>query len=69
MTGNAGGSICASSRTIGLSPQVWGWREPCRGLFIAAFVVKRRSVMGKYVLGWLLGVPVVVLVIIYLFMH
>jgi len=25
--------------------------------------------MGKYVLGWLLGVPVFVLVIIYLIMH
>jgi len=25
--------------------------------------------MGKYLVGWLLGVPVVVLVIIYLFMH
>jgi len=25
--------------------------------------------MGKYVLGWLLGVPVVVLVIIYLFFN
>ena len=26
-------------------------------------------VMGKYLLGWLLGVPVIVLVIIYFFMH
>jgi len=25
--------------------------------------------MGKYVLGWLLGVPAVVLVIVYFFMH
>jgi len=25
--------------------------------------------MGKYVLGWLLGVPMVVLVILYLFFH
>jgi len=25
--------------------------------------------MGKYLIGWLLGVPVVVLVIIHLFMH
>jgi len=25
--------------------------------------------MGKYVIAWLLGVPVVVLVIIYLLMH
>jgi len=27
------------------------------------------SVMGKYFIGWLLGVPVIVLVIIYLLMH
>jgi len=25
--------------------------------------------MGKYVLGWLLGIPAVVLVVIYFFMH
>ena len=36
----------------------------CRG-----FVAKRRKVMGKYALGWLLGVPVVVLVIVYLIMN
>jgi len=27
------------------------------------------SIMGKYVLGWLLGVPVIVLVIVYLFFN
>jgi len=25
--------------------------------------------MGKYVLGWFLGVPVIVLVVVYFFMH
>jgi len=25
--------------------------------------------MGKYVLGWLLGIPAIVLVVIYFFMH
>jgi hypothetical protein len=40
-----------------------------RGLFIAALVAKRRGGMGKYFVGRLLGVPVDVLVIIYLFMH
>jgi hypothetical protein len=29
----------------------------------------QETTMGKYVLGWLLGVPVFVLVIIYLVMH
>jgi hypothetical protein len=29
-------------------------------------IVKGAAVMGKYVLGWILGVPVFVLVIIYL---
>ena len=28
-----------------------------------------RIIMGKYVLGWLLGVPAIVLVVIYFFMH
>jgi hypothetical protein len=26
-------------------------------------------IMGKYLLGWLLGVPAIVLLVIYLFMH
>jgi len=25
--------------------------------------------MGKYVLGWLLGIPAIVLVVVYFFMH
>jgi hypothetical protein len=29
----------------------------------------RRNLMGKYLIGWLLGVPVIVLVIIYLFFN
>lgn len=29
-------------------------------------LMTRRCIMGKYFIGWLLGVPVVVLVIIYL---
>jgi hypothetical protein len=29
----------------------------------------RRLAMGKYVLAWLLGVPAIVLVVIYLFFH
>jgi hypothetical protein len=28
-----------------------------------------RCDMGKYVLGWILGVPAIVLVVIYFFMH
>jgi hypothetical protein len=27
------------------------------------------TLMGKYVLGWFLGVPVIVLVVIYFFLH
>jgi hypothetical protein len=34
---------------------------------IAFFI--RRYLMGKYLIGWLLGVPVIVLVIIYLFFN
>jgi hypothetical protein len=29
----------------------------------------RRSVMGKYFLAWLLGVPGIVLLVVYLFFH
>jgi hypothetical protein len=29
----------------------------------------RRAVMGKYLLAWLLGVPAVVLVVVYLLAH
>ena len=29
----------------------------------------KESVMGKYVLGWILGVPVVVLVVLYMIFH
>lgn len=28
--------------------------------------INRSAIMGKYVLGWLLGVPAVVLVVVYL---
>lgn len=31
--------------------------------------LKGASIMGKYVLGWILGVPVFVLVIIYVLFH
>ena len=31
--------------------------------------VKGAAVMGKYVLGWILGVPVFVLVMIYVLFH
>jgi hypothetical protein len=39
------------------------------GTFISGPATQRRTLMGKYVLGWMLGVPVIVLVIIYIFMH
>ena len=32
-------------------------------------IVLRRCIVGKYVLAWLLGVPVFVLVIVYLLFH
>jgi hypothetical protein len=37
-----------------------------RNFYRSSFLEKA---MGKYVLGWLLGVPVVVLAVIYLLMH
>ena len=32
-------------------------------------VNKQENIMGKYLLGWILGVPAVVLVVIYLIAH
>jgi hypothetical protein len=29
----------------------------------------RKAIMGKYISGWLLGIPAIVLVIFYFFMH
>jgi hypothetical protein len=39
-----------------LKPWHWSSFDPLTGA----------SIMGKYLLGWILGVPVIVLVIIYL---
>jgi len=43
----------------------------CNEHFRAAFPApdNRRRIMGKYVLGWLLGVPFIVLVVLYLIFH
>jgi hypothetical protein len=49
-----------------------GRRLLCRpGGFTDAWLVhnERRSIMGKYLLAWLLGVPGIVLLIVYLFFH
>ena len=48
-----------------------GGRESPNGHLFAVlvFAKQRRSMMGKYVIGWFLGVPVIVLVIIYLVMN
>ena len=31
--------------------------------------IERRTIMGKYFLAWILGVPAIVLVLIYMFFH
>ncbi|MEB0134149.1 hypothetical protein QN362_02270 [Actimicrobium sp. CCC2.4] len=37
---------------------------------IASFLAgASEDIVGKYLLGWLLGVPAIVLIAIYLFMH
>ena len=40
------------------SPSSSGWLQ-----------TDRSSEMGKYLIGWMLGVPVIVLVIIFIFFH
>lgn len=42
-------------------------RVPVQGLLTGSATTRRRQ-MGKYFLAWLLGVPAVVLVLIYFFM-
>jgi len=41
-------------------------RRPIRDV---ADDIRRDIIMGKYLIGWLLGVPVFVLVILYFFFH
>lgn len=36
---------------------------------IFSFILMMEGIMGKYIIGWMLGVPVIVLVIIYILMH
>jgi hypothetical protein len=45
--------------------------RPGRAPVYAAGLAKAtlETFMGKYVLGWFLGVPVIVLVVIYFFLH
>jgi hypothetical protein len=41
----------------------------CRLAYASAFRNAREKGMGKYVLGWFLGIPAVVLVAIYFLAH
>ncbi|GAB3449032.1 hypothetical protein GCM10027320_43220 [Massilia solisilvae] len=41
-----------------------GWHPASVTTFIG-----REAIMGKYFLAWIMGVPAIVLVLIYLFMH
>ena len=40
-------------------------RAPVRHPDRIEHIIEQESIMGKYVLGWLLGIPAVVLVVIY----
>jgi bacteriorhodopsin len=52
-------SIVAPAHTAGLQPHLSCSRRPST----------KEHIMGKYFIGWLLGVPVVVLVLAYLVFH
>ena len=41
----------------------------CGAISLGFFKPLRRIIMGKYLIGWLLGVPAVVLVLAYLFFN
>jgi hypothetical protein len=43
--------------------------SPARSSRFISHQHPRRQIMGKYLIGWLLGVPVFVLVILYFFFH
>jgi hypothetical protein len=45
------------------------WFGPTGILIATPSPHKRSAIMGKYFLGWLLGVPAVVLFILYLIFH
>lgn len=53
------GQACGDRAVNALPPALAAGREDDINL-------KGASIMGKYLLGWILGVPVVVLIIIYL---
>jgi hypothetical protein len=42
---------------------------PCHGILHPHHVQLGDAIMGKYFLAWLLGVPAIVLVLIYFFFH
>jgi hypothetical protein len=45
------------------------WFDPAGILIARPSPHQRSAIMGKYFLGWLLGVPAVVLFILYLIFH
>jgi hypothetical protein len=42
---------------------------PAHGILDSSTHTPEESIMGKYFLAWIMGVPAIVLVLIYLFMH
>jgi hypothetical protein len=63
-------ALSAWIRIAGPPPQDGSSRESSRPLPSALqSQTNRRNVMGKYLIGWMLGVPVIVLVIVFIFFH
>ena len=58
-TANGGGARC---------PGVTGYASQGVPCTLNRYRLKEQ-LMGKYFLGWILGVPAIVLVLIYVFMH
>jgi hypothetical protein len=67
------GSISWQALVVSVSPTSLGgavWLNPCHGqLDFVHCYPQPEIIMGKYVLGWILGVPAIVLVIAYFFFH
>jgi len=57
---------CRASYGRSGSRPLW---PPCRFVEARATPTLQETIMGKYLLAWLLGVPGIVLVLVYLFFH
>jgi len=68
---------CLADASLGSQAQQASYRR-CSGCpshgqtlsrYVEGFHTSQEIIMGKYVLGWILGIPAIVLVVAYFFFH